>query len=78
MLAAMGDHTRTGKALIVGGADPNIQYRVSGSDCSTAGLCSNVLTLQSQPVHFLAYPFYRMSMYMYVYIITPYINVYSI
>ena len=34
------------KALIGGGADPNIEDRVSGSDCSTAGLCSNVLLLQ--------------------------------
>ena len=52
MLAAMGGHTLTVKALIGRGADPNIQDRVSGSDCSTAGLCSNMcsLLLQSQKV----------------------------
>ena len=48
MLAAMYGYTLTVKALIGGGADPNIQDRVSGSDCSTAGLCSNVLLLLLQ------------------------------
>ena len=42
ILAARGGHTLTVKALIGGEADPNIQGRVSGSHCSTAGLCSNV------------------------------------
>ena len=42
ILAAKGGHTLTVKALIGGGADPNIQDRVSGRHCSTAGLCSNV------------------------------------
>ena len=44
----MRGHTLTVKALIGGGVDPNIQDRVSGSDCSTAGLCSNVLLLLFQ------------------------------
>ena len=48
MLAAMRGHTLTVKALIGGGADPNIQDSVSGSDCSTAGLCSHVLLLLLQ------------------------------
>ena len=42
ILAAGGGHTLTVKALTGGGADPNFQDRVSGSDCSTARLCSNV------------------------------------
>ena len=42
MLATVGGHTLTVKALIGGGADPNIQDSVSGSDCSTAWLCINV------------------------------------
>ena len=41
MLAAMGGDALTVKALTGGGADPIIQYRVSGSDCCTAVLCSN-------------------------------------
>ena len=36
MLADVEVHTLTVKALIGGEADPNIQDRVSGSDCSTA------------------------------------------
>ena len=48
MLAAMGGHTLTVKALIAGGADPNILDSVSRSDCSTAGLCSNMLLLLLQ------------------------------
>ena len=39
MLAAMGGHTLTVKALIGGGADPNIQDSVS---CSVDELCSNM------------------------------------
>ena len=42
ILAAEGGHTLTVKALIGGGADSNIEDKVSGSHCSTAGLCSNV------------------------------------
>ena len=42
ILATRGGHILTVKALMGGGADPNIQDRVSGSYCSTAGLCSNV------------------------------------
>ena len=48
MLATMGGYTLTVKALIGGAADPNIQDRVSTSDCSTAWLCSNVLLLLLQ------------------------------
>ena len=48
MLASMAGHTLTVKSLIGGGADPNIQNRVSGSGCSTAGLCNNVLLLLLQ------------------------------
>ena len=36
MLAAMGGHTLIVKALIGGGADPNIQDSESGSDYSTS------------------------------------------
>ena len=42
ILAAKEGHTLTVKALTRGGADPNIHSRVSGSHCSTTGLCSNV------------------------------------
>ena len=38
ILAAKGGRTLTVKALIGGGADPNIQDMVSGSDYSTAGV----------------------------------------
>ena len=48
MLAARGGHTLTVKALIGGGADPNIQDWVSVSVCSTAELCCNVLLLLLQ------------------------------
>ena len=48
MLAAKGGHTITVKTLIGGGADLNLQDRVSGCDCFSAGLCSNVLLLLLQ------------------------------
>ena len=54
MLAAMGGHTLTVKSLIGGGADPNIQDRVSESDCSTAGLSSNVLLMLLQCMQFVS------------------------
>ena len=50
----MRGHTLTVKALIGGGADPNIQDRVSRSDCSTAGLCSNVLLLLFQLLQYVS------------------------
>ena len=39
MLAAMGGYILTVKALIGGGAYPNIQDTVSGSDYSTTEMC---------------------------------------
>ena len=48
MLAAIYGNTLKVKALIGGGADPNIQDKVSGRDCSTAEMCSNVLLLLLQ------------------------------
>ena len=56
ILAAEGGHTLTVQALTGGGADPNIQDRVSGSHCSTAGLCSMCVTaITARPFLSVAY-----------------------